>query len=92
MNRTLTISILLSTAALAQPALADSVAGKKLVDANCTKCHDSQVFSRQDHKITSLAALDKQVVGCTKGAHAGLSEADQKDIAQYLNEQYYKFK
>lgn len=93
MRRAPLISIVLSTALLAQPVLAgDMDAGKKLYDANCTKCHDSSVHTRQDRKIKSLDALNKQVMGCTQAAQVKLSDAEQKSIVQYLNEQYYKFK
>ena len=45
------------------PALAaDSAAGKKLYDTNCSKCHDSSIHTRPDHKIKSLDALDKQLM------------------------------
>ena len=92
MRRALSISILLSTALLAPPALADGAAGKKLYDANCTKCHNTTVHTRPDRKITSLDALDKQLIACAEAAQVKLSAAQRKDIAQYLNEQFYKFK
>ena len=93
MRRILSILILLLTALLAPPALAsDSAAGKKLYDANCTTCHDTSVHMRQDRKIKSLDALNKQLIACTQAAHAKLSDAEQKSIVQYLNEQFYKFK
>ena len=82
-------SLVLSTS----PALAaDSAAGKKLYDTNCSKCHDSSIHTRPDHKIKSLDALDKQLMGCSKGAHVDLSDADRANVEQYLNEQFYKFK
>ena len=70
---------------------ADSVAGKKLYDANCSKCHDSSIHTRPDHKIKSLRGLDRQLMGCSKGAHVELSDADRANVEQYLNEQFYKF-
>jgi mono/diheme cytochrome c family protein len=83
------LSLVLSTS----PALAaDSAAGKKLYDINCSKCHDSSIHTRPDHKIKSLDALDKQLMGCSKGAHVDLSDADRANVEQYLNEQFYKFK
>ena len=86
------LSILLPIAMFAPPAFgADSAAGKKLYDANSVQCHNSSVHTRPDHKIKSLAALDKQLTGCSAGAHVNLSDADRENVEQYLNEQFYKF-
>jgi mono/diheme cytochrome c family protein len=71
---------------------ADSAAGKKLYDSNCSKCHDSSIHTRPDHKIKSLDALDKQLMGCSNGAHVDLSDADRANVEQYLNDQFYKFR
>jgi cytochrome c553 len=71
---------------------ADSAAGKKLYEANCSKCHDSSIHTRPDHKIKSLDALDRQLMGCSKGAHVELSDADRANVEEYLSEQFYKFK
>jgi mono/diheme cytochrome c family protein len=71
---------------------ADSAAGKKLYDANCSGCHNSSIHTRPDHKITSAGALEKQLMGCSKGAHVELSDVDRANVEQYLNEQFYKFK
>jgi len=93
MKRVLLISILLLTSATLPPALpADSAQGKKLHDANCTRCHDTSVYTRQDRKIKSLEALNDQVSGCVHMAQVRLSDAEQKSLVQYLNEQFYKFK
>ena len=86
------LPILLPIVMLAPPAHgADSAAGKKLYDANCVQCHNASVHTRPDHKIKSVAALDKQLTGCSAGAHMNLSDADRANVEQYLNEQFYKF-
>ena len=93
MKDILSILSFLSLALSSLPALAaDSAAGKKLYDTNCSKCHDSSIHTRPDHKIKSLDALDRQLMGCSKGAHVDLSDADRANVEQYLNEQFYKFK
>ena len=93
MKDVLSISFVLSLALWTSPALAaDSAAGKKLYDASCSKCHDSSIHTRPDHKIKSLDALDKQLMGCSQAAHADLSDADRANVEQYLNDQFYKFK
>jgi mono/diheme cytochrome c family protein len=93
MKRVLSISFLLSIAVVTPPALAaDSAAGKALYDANCVKCHNASIHTRPDHKIKSLDALDKQLMGCSKGAHVELNDTDRANVEQYLSEQFYKFK
>ena len=93
MKGILSILFVLSLVLSTSPALAaDSAAGKKLYDTNCSKCHDSSIHTRPDHKIKSLEALDKQLMGCSKGAHVELSDADRANVEQYLNERFYKFK
>jgi hypothetical protein len=93
MRRALLISILLSMALHVQSALpGDSAEGKKLHDANCTTCHSTSVYTRQDRKIKSLAALGKQVASCTHMAQVALTEDEQKSVVEYLNQQFYKFK
>jgi mono/diheme cytochrome c family protein len=92
MRRALLIS-LLPIALLARPGLpADSAQGKKLYDANCTKCHSTDVFTRQDRKIKSLPALNERVGACMHAAQVTLTDDEQKSIVQYLNEEFYKFK
>ena len=93
MKGILSICFVLSFVLSTSPALAaDSAAGKKLYDAHCSGCHNSSVHTRADRKITSLGALDQQLMGCSKGAHVELSDVDRANVEQYLNEQFYKFK
>jgi cytochrome c5 len=93
MKGMLSILFVLSAVLSTSPALAaDSAAGKRLYDANCSKCHDSSIHTRPDRKIKSFDALDKQLMGCSIAAHVELSDADRANVEQYLNERFYKFK
>ena len=81
MKGMLSILFVLTHVLSASSALAaDSAAGKKLYDANCSKCHDSSIHTRPDHKIKSFDALDKQLMGCSIGAHVELSDADRANV------------
>ncbi|MFZ5619795.1 MAG: c-type cytochrome [Pseudomonadota bacterium] len=70
---------------------ADLKAGQALHDANCLKCHDSAVYTREDRRVGSLAGLRKQVIRCEQSL--GLTWFDDQidDVVHYLNATYYKF-
>ena len=40
----------------------DSAEGKLLHDANCMGCHDTGVYTRQDHRVRSLGALQNKLL------------------------------
>ncbi|MEZ5875281.1 MAG: hypothetical protein R3D30_10810 [Hyphomicrobiales bacterium] len=69
----------------------DSVEGQRLFDANCTKCHGTEVFSRDDRKVQSLDALREQLVGCAHMANKEFSESEMQDLLKYLNDTFYHF-
>jgi len=70
---------------------ADLRAGQALHDANCLKCHDSAVYTRDDRRVGSPAGLRKQVIRCEQSL--GLTWFDEQidDVVHYLNATYYKF-
>lgn len=79
--------------------LADSERGKRLVQRHCTSCHvsgqggdGSGIYTRPDHNIRSLPALQAQISRCNEGSGGRLSREDERDIGAYLNRTYYKFK
>jgi mono/diheme cytochrome c family protein len=90
----------LSITALAGPFdQGDPAKGQALVQQRCMSCHVSKfggdgagVYTRAEHRITSPQALVTQIAHCSEGAHAGLSADQQRDVAAYLNQAFYKFK
>ena len=91
--RLLAICAMCCMAPVASAALpGDSAAGKKLHDAHCMSCHDASIYTRKDRQIKSLGALGEQLNECTHAAQVTLTEAEQKNLIKYLNEQFYKFK
>ena len=70
----------------------DGAEGERLHQASCTGCHDSSVYTRPDHKIRSLDALEHQVEGCGHAAKKELSAADIQNLVKYLNDGFYHFK
>jgi mono/diheme cytochrome c family protein len=71
---------------------ASLVAGKALHEAKCISCHDAQIYTRPDHKITSLPELQAQVKQCDANLTDHMSDADIQQVVQYLNASFYKFK
>lgn len=97
------INLILSTAALAifissHAIAADIQRGKQLHDENCLKCHTSimggdpnSIYTREDHRMTSLAALDKQVRRCKTSLGVSWPDDQIDDVVAYLNQTFYKF-
>jgi len=83
--------ILLTPSAYAASLPGDSAEGKRLLDANCMECHQTDVFTRKDRKIQSLDALKEQVAGCTHMAKKEFSASEMQDLVKYLNDQFYHF-
>lgn len=74
---------------LASPLQADE--GKTLYDKNCTKCHSSEVFTREDRGIKNLDALKIRVKQCTGAAEVKWTPEQIQVVADYLNKDFYKF-
>ena len=83
--------ILLMPSAYAASLPGDSANGKRLLDANCTECHQTDIFTRKDRKIQSLDALKEQLVGCSHAAKVEFSASEMQDLLKYLNDEFYHF-
>lgn len=68
---------------------ADAAHGAEIVGEKCTSCHTTEVFTRADHKVTSMEQLDGQVEMCGGAAH--LSDDDKADVKAYLAGEVYAF-
>ncbi len=71
----------------------DAEEAKSMYEEDCTKCHDSSVFTRpaKERKVNDLAALKKQVSRCVGVTGSSWFEEDEENVVQYLNENFYKF-
>jgi hypothetical protein len=69
----------------------DSAEGKRLLDANCMKCHQTDIFTRKDRQVQSLDALEAQLVTCSHAAKREFSAGELQDLLKYLNDQFYHF-
>lgn len=91
----------LAGVASAEPfAGADLANGKALhYSKRCASCHtektgrdESFIYLRDDRKVKTLFELRRFVSLCNMGQNLQLFPEDERDIAAYLNAQYYKFK
>lgn len=57
----------------------------------CTACHDSQVYTRDDRRVTSYPALEAQVARCDANLGTRLFPEDLGLLVDHLNSSYYKF-
>jgi mono/diheme cytochrome c family protein len=62
-----------------------------LYQAHCVSCHGSEVYTRSDRKVTSLGGLQRQVQRCELALGLGWFDEEITGVADYLNENYYKF-
>jgi len=58
-------------------------------DADCMKCHASKPYNPE--KTTSWPKLVKTVQFCNDNLNAGMFEDEVEQLADYLNNTYYKF-
>ena len=70
----------------------NAAAGKVLFDeAECLKCHGTEVFTRSDHKVKDLTKLAGQVSMCQQNLGIEWFPEDSEQVITYLNEAFYQF-
>ena len=70
---------------------ADVNNGMILHQENCLRCHQSEMYTRDDRKVKTFEQLKKQVQQCELAIELGWFEEEVEDVTGYLNVAYYMF-
>lgn len=92
MTRTTVASaaLALALAAMGLPAAAQS-RGELLYTTHCIACHDAQVHWRDRKQVIDWPSLRAQVRLWQGTAQLAWTDDDIEQVAQYLNQAYYRF-
>jgi hypothetical protein len=70
---------------------AAKIGGHSLHDAKCMKCHKTEVYTRKNRRIKSLAALKQRVNQCAVNTGTGWNPKQIDAVIDYLNTSFYKY-
>ncbi len=85
------LALTLGLAAVQGAAFAASTDAKELVQSQCTSCHGTEVYTREDRRVQSLKMLEAQINRCTMATRAGWDDEQKAAVVKYLNDNYYHF-
>ena len=85
------ISIIILFLWLASTQAADLDNGDDLHFENCTGCHDSTVYTRDNRNVRDLPRLGQQVRFCKDTIGVAWFDDEVEDVIEYLNVTYYHF-
>ena len=79
--------------AITTPAIyaADIENGKLLHEENCVRCHQPDIYQRQDRIVKNLQHLRTQVRFCEVSNDLTWFDEEVDDVTEYLNINYYFF-
>ncbi|HYN76334.1 MAG TPA: cytochrome c [Lamprocystis sp. (in: g-proteobacteria)] len=86
------LALALTTPLAAKEAAVETPNAQALYTQHCVKCHQSEVYTRPDRKITGLAPLNAQVHRCESMLELRWFDEEVDAVTAYLNDQYYHFK
>ncbi|WP_316364842.1 c-type cytochrome [Candidatus Thiodiazotropha sp. CDECU1] len=85
------ITAMMLTLASTTSLAADPAIGKQLTEQNCVRCHGSEVYTRENRRVTDLPGLHKQVRFCEQNLGLTWFDDQIENTATYLNLEFYKF-
>jgi len=60
-------------------------------EAQCMKCHGTEVYTRDNRRVNSFGALQRQVAMCDANLGTKLFPEDLDLLVEHLNTNYYRF-
>ena len=86
------ISLLIAGLMVTTAAFADAEEGKEMfAEAKCMECHNTEDFS-ESKKVHDFKQLEKRVRACQLSNSISWFDEDVTSVADYLNQDFYKFK
>ncbi|MCI1191367.1 hypothetical protein MOJ79_05885 [Calidifontimicrobium sp. SYSU G02091] len=78
---------------------ADLANGRKIhFESKCAACHEEKtgrdagfIYLRDERKVKSIFDLRRYVSLCNSELRLGLFPEDERDVAAFVNQQWYKF-
>ena len=70
---------------------ADVNNGMELHQEHCMRCHQPEIYTRQNRIVNNLEQLAKRVRECELVNELTWFEEDVEDVIAYLNATYYQF-
>ncbi len=70
---------------------ADIENGQTLHKGHCTRCHDTEIYTRPDRIVNNLEELKNRVQQCELTIELAWFEEEVNDVTEYLNSYFYKF-
>jgi mono/diheme cytochrome c family protein len=89
--RTHTLAFGIAVVCAPQIQAADDSDTQKLYEQHCVGCHGTEVYTREDRKVTSLAGLKRQVKRCETALGLRWFDEEISDMTEHLNERFYHF-
>ncbi|MCU0929189.1 MAG: hypothetical protein MUE62_08425 [Burkholderiaceae bacterium] len=79
---------------------ADLANGRKIhVESKCAACHEEKtgrdagfIYLRDDRKVRTIFDLKRYMSLCNSELRLGLFPEDERDVAAFVNQQWYKLK
>jgi len=70
---------------------ADAQHGKEIYSAHCGGCHDTKIHTRPNRIVHTYEDIVNRVKFCDTATKSHMSETEILDVAEYLNDNFYKF-
>lgn len=87
----LLLALALTAGCAKGPAVSGDAARGERIHEACLQCHGTEVYVPPQRKITTLAALQDEVVRWGDYYNPALTGQEVDDLVAYLNRDFYRF-